>query len=269
MKIGLGTYALAWSIGVPGRVPENPMDIMGFLQFASNLGFELVQIADNLPLEHLSETELLEIKKQALHRGISLEIGTRGLTLENVRNHIRIAGILGAHLLRIVIDQKGYEPKLPEVHTMLRQIIPLLEQSNIRLAIENHDRFKAREFREIIDRAKSPLVGICLDSVNSIGADEGFETVFEILSPVTINFHLKDYTIKRKPHMMGFDISGTPAGQGILPIRNVVNMLETIGRCHSMILELWPAPEADIESTITKEHEWVRESARYLFEHFN
>jgi 3-oxoisoapionate decarboxylase len=269
MNIGLGTYALAWSIGVPGHIPEKPMDIMGFLDFASKNGFELVQIADNLPLTHFSEAELLDIKSQALHLNISLEIGTRGLTVDNVRNHIRIAGVLGAHLLRIVIDQKGYEPKLSELHAILRQIIPELELSNIRLAIENHDRFKAWEFREIVDQAYSSFVGICLDPVNSLGADEGFETVFEMLRPVTINFHLKDYTIRRKLHMMGFDIVGTPAGQGRLPIRHVVNMLESIGKCHSMILELWPPPEEDIESTIKKEHEWVQESARYLFEHFN
>ncbi|MDZ7604655.1 MAG: TIM barrel protein [Cyclobacteriaceae bacterium] len=103
---------------------------------------------------------------------------------------------------------------MSEIHAILRQIIPELEQSNIRLAIENHDRFKAREFREIIDKAYSSFVGICLDPANSLGADEGFETVFETLRPVTINFHLKDYTIRRKPHMMGFDIVGTPAGQG-------------------------------------------------------
>ena len=269
MKIGLGTYALAWSIGVPGNMPEKPMDIFGLFQFAADNGFELVQIADNMPLTQLSESQLMEIKTQALHHGISLEIGTRGLTVENVKKHLWIAGNLGAHLLRIVIDQKDYEPKLAEIHDVMRQIVPLLEQSNIRLAIENHDRFKAREFREIVDQAYSPLVGICLDSVNSIGADEGFETVFEILGPMAINFHLKDYLIQRKTHMMGFDVIGAPAGQGMLPLRHVVNMLESIGRCHSMILELWPAPEVDIESTIKKEQEWVRESARYLFEHFN
>ncbi|MDZ7608599.1 MAG: sugar phosphate isomerase/epimerase family protein [Cyclobacteriaceae bacterium] len=269
MNIGLGTYALAWSIGVPSNMPEKPMDIFGFLQFAANHGFELVQIADNLPLIHFSKAELQDIKSHASHHNITIEVGTRGLMVENIIEHIRIARALGAHLLRIVIDQQGYEPKLSEIHAILRQVIPELEQSNIRLAIENHDRFKAREFREIIDQAYSSFVGICLDPANSLGADEGFETVFEMLRPVTINFHLKDYTIRRKPHMMGFDIVGTPAGQGRLPIRHVVNMLESIGRCHSMILELWPPPEADIESTIKKEHEWVQESARYLFEHFN
>lgn len=269
MKIGLGSYALAWSIGVPGHMPEKPMDIQGFLHSAFQHGFELVQIADNLPLTSLSEQELVVIKNQALHQGISLELGSRGLTVDNVKEHIRIAKVLGAHLLRIVIDQKGYEPKLAEIHATLSQIIPLLEKANIRLAIENHDRLKAREFREIVDTANSSFIGICLDSVNSIGADEGFEAVFEILGPVTINFHLKDYVIRRKPHMMGFDIIGTPAGQGMLPVRQVVNKLESYGRCHSMILELWPSPEPDIMLTIKKEQQWVQDSARFLFEHFN
>ena len=43
MKLGIGTYAYAWSIGtVTGEAPAKPMDAKG-------LGVELVQIADNLP----------------------------------------------------------------------------------------------------------------------------------------------------------------------------------------------------------------------------
>ncbi len=121
MKIGLGTYALAWSIGVPGHMPENPMDVFGFLEFAHKYGFPLVQIADNLPLTKYTDVELKSIKSRADELGIAIEVGTRGLTVENVRHHLHIATTLGASLLRIVIDQKGYEPTMPEIHRLIKQ----------------------------------------------------------------------------------------------------------------------------------------------------
>jgi len=36
-----------------------------------------------------------------------------------------------------------------------------LEQANVCLAIENHDRFTADQFREIATRLDSPYVGFC------------------------------------------------------------------------------------------------------------
>lgn len=268
MKIGLGTYALAWSIGVPGNLPEKPMDIYEFLDFAHRHGFNLVQIADNLPLHHFSHKALTDIKNYADAKGLSFEVGTRGMTPDNLNRYLDIAEALDSPILRVVIDQQGFEPNLPEIHEIIRNCIPELGKKNISLAIENHDRFKAAEFVEMIDKAASPWVGICLDAVNSIGADEGFETVFSTLAPHTINFHLKDYTIRRKPHMMGFDITGVPAGSGRLDMEHIYATLTKYGKCQSLILELWPEPEDNIASTIKKEQEWVRQSARFLVQKF-
>ena len=266
MKIGLGTYALAWSIGVPGFRPANPMDVYGFMQFAHDHGFNLVQIADNLPLHRFKAEELMDIVTTAKKLGIEIEVGTRGLTIENVEQYLKISATLNSSLLRIVIDQGNHQPSIDEIHSLIQELIPLLEQHNISLAIENHDRLKASEFKEIVEKANSKYIGICLDSVNSIGADEGFEYVFKTLAPYTINVHLKDYSIKRKSHMMGFDIEGVTAGEGRLPVINLINTLQKYGNCHSLILELWPPLEVDLEKTILKEQDWVKKSAQYLFD---
>lgn len=264
MKIGIGTYALAWSIGVPGHKPPAPMDIYGFLEFASQQGFVVVQIADNLPLHLYSRDELKKIRDKLKALNIVLEVGTRGLMRENLDRYLEISSFFGSELLRVVIDTKNFTPSIEEINTIIRDLLPEIKERNIRLAIENHDRLKAKEFRDIILEADSPYVGICLDSVNSIGADEGFETVFNILAPYTINLHLKDYVIRRKSHMMGFDIYGTPAGSGMMPVKQVLATLQKFGQAKSVILELWPPPEASLKETILKEQEWVSESLRYL-----
>jgi sugar phosphate isomerase/epimerase len=100
---------------------------------------------------------------------------------------------LHSPILRMVIDGAGFEPDIASIIQNINELLPELKSRKIRLAIENHDRLKACEFEQIIQAINSEWVGICLDSVNSMGAGEGFETVAEILIPYTINLHLKDF----------------------------------------------------------------------------
>lgn len=64
----------------------------------------------------------------------------------------------------------------------------------------------------------SDWVGICLDTVNSLGAAEGIGVVVETLGPSVVNLHLKDFVVLRAAHMMGFSIEGRPAGRGQLDV---------------------------------------------------
>lgn len=264
MRFGVGTYAFAWSIGVPGNRPEEPMTVFQFLEKAKTLGADCVQIADNLPLDHYSPTELKQVKEKAQEFGLAIEIGARGLRPENIKKHLELADFFNSPILRMVIDADGYEPEVPEIIDLINSFLPAFRTKNIKLAIENHDRLKAAEFLEIIKKTDEKQVGICLDSVNSIGADEGFAEVARLLLPYTINLHVKDYSIKRLSHNMGFSITGTPTGLGMLPLHWLIEELDKIGNCQSAIMELWPAPENHIQETIDKEQAWAKESAEYL-----
>lgn len=264
MLLGLSSYTYTWSIGVPGSLPENPMSVCGLLERAEAKGIDLVQIADNLPLENLSEDELDLIHDYSEAKNISLEIGGKGLTPEHTMKCLDIAERINSPLLRMVIDNQDFEPSIPEIKIIIRDLLPEFRKKRIKLAIENHDRLKAREFEDIIQSIGSEWVGICLDSVNSMGAGEGFETVAEILIPYTINLHIKDFTIFRVRHKMGFIIEGRPAGKGMLNIPDLISRTSQTGLCQSAILELWTPPEQAIEATIKKEGKWADESIEYL-----
>jgi sugar phosphate isomerase/epimerase len=264
MKIGLSSYTYTWAVGVPGSMPGNTLSPIDLVDKAASYNLGLIQIADNLPLEMLSEQQKDELRKYAERKGISIEMGGRGLTPEHTMNCLNTAKHLNSSILRMVIDARGFEPDLQTIISIIRELIPELNSRNIRLAIENHDRLKAREFEKIILAAGSDMVGICLDSVNSMGAGEGFETVSEILLPYTINLHIKDFTIQRVPHKMGLIIGGAPAGKGMLNIAGLINKLAATKRCQSAILELWTPPENTIEATILKEEQWADESIKYL-----
>jgi len=264
MQLGISSYTYTWAVGVAGSMPEKPLTAIGLINKASETGLGLVQIADNLPLENLSRDELLSLKEYASGKGVSVERGARGLTPVHTMKCLDTAALLGSPILRMVIDSPGFEPDLQTIISIIRELLPEFRARNIRLAIENHDRLKAREFEKIITDSGSDLAGICLDSVNSMGAGEGFETVSEILIPYTINLHIKDFTIFRASHKMGITIEGRPAGKGMLYIPGLINRINSFRRCNSAILELWTPPAESIEATIKKEESWAEESINYL-----
>lgn len=264
MRPGLSSYTYTWAVGVPGSMPGVPLSAAGLIGKAADSGWDLVQIADNLPLEKLPDEEITALAEYARGRKVDIEMGSRGLDPEHTLRCLDVAVLLDSPLLRMVIDSPGYTPDIKSVSDLVRDLVPELRSRGIQLAIENHDRFKARDFEYLINRAGSEWVGICLDSVNSLGAGEGFETVAELLVPYTINLHLKDFTIFRVPHKMGFVVEGRPAGQGMLDIPGLTGTLEATGKCKSAILELWTAPEASIDNTIRKEEQWAMESIDYL-----
>jgi sugar phosphate isomerase/epimerase len=264
MQLGISSYTYTWAVGVPGSMPLNAMSAFDLVDKAFHFGLRVVQIADNLPLESLSFQQLSDLSEYALNKQVTIEMGGKGLTHEHTIKCLDAAELLHSSILRMVIDGPGYQPDLNSVITNVQQLVPELKSRNIKLAIENHDRFKAREFEKIILSAGNEWVGICLDSVNSMGAGEGFETVSDILMPYTLNLHLKDFSIKRVSHKMGLIIEGKPAGSGMLKISDVVSRLSVMNRCQSAILELWTPPELSIEATVIKEDKWANESIEFL-----
>jgi sugar phosphate isomerase/epimerase len=262
MQPGISSYTYTWAIGVPGQEPENPMTIFQLIEKAAEFGIPVVQVADNLPLDKFSETELLKIRNFSDDLNVKIEVGSRKMTLENLERYIEIAAFFESPIVRFVIDGPGFEPELQEVHQTIKKAVPLLEQYKIVLAIENHDRFKAAEFAEMVEESASGYVGICLDSVNSMGAGEGLETVIEKLAPLTVNLHVKEFSVKRVSHKMGFVIEGCPLGEGMLPVAEMIQKVSP--HCHSAILEQWTPPKTTIEKTIEKEARWAEQSIRYL-----
>jgi len=264
MRLGIGSYTYGWAVGVPGSEPETPLTPDGLIQRAARLGVRVVQVCDNLPLDKLGEVALASLANQAQREQVCIEVGTRGIAPQHLRTHLQLARRLGSPILRTVIDAAQHRPATHEVVRLLSEVLPEFEQSGVTLALENHDRFTARELADIIMALGSQQVGICLDTVNSFGAREGPEVVADTLAPFTVNLHVKDFTVRRVDHQMGFVVEGRPAGQGRLDVPWLLRKLSAAGRDPNAILELWTPPEEALGDTIAKERRWAEESVTYL-----
>lgn len=267
MKLGIGSYTFTWAIGVPGRLIEDDspaMDVFGLLDRAIKLGVDVVQVADNLPLHALTEIQLRAFGRRADEAGVAIEVGTRGVGRDHLLRYLELAVRLRSPILRIVVDTDTHRPSVDDAVRAISDVTPEFEHADVRIAIENHDRFRVTELVQVVNRVGSEHVGICLDTVNSLGALEGPEVVVEGLAPLAIGLHVKDFEIRRASHMMGFHVEGTPAGRGRLDVSDVLSRISAAGRNPNAILELWTPPEPTLRATVAKEDAWAVESIEYL-----
>jgi len=264
MRLGISSFTYTWAVGVPGHPPERPMDVPGLIDRAQSLGVHVLQIADNLPLHRLSPAQLDGLERLAAELKLALEVGTRGIAPPHLRTYLSLARQLKSPILRVVIDTTDHRPGEDEIVALLREVVPEFEQAGVCLAIENHDRFKARALARVIARVASDCVGICLDTANSLGAQEGPEAVLDALGPLVVNLHVKDIAIFRASHQMGFRVEGRPAGQGQLNVPWLLQVLRDLGRDVNAIVELWTPPEETLTATIAKESAWADASVAYL-----
>jgi sugar phosphate isomerase/epimerase len=265
MRLGVSSYTFVWAAGVPGYPPPpQPLTVEGLLQKAADLGVRVVQIADNLPLDRLSDAELNALAADARRRGIDLEVGTRGIDPDHLRTYLRLAVRLGSPLVRVVLDTDTSRPSPADAVAALRDVLPEYARADVCLAIENHDRFPAATLAEMIERLGGRHIGICLDTANSIGCGEGLETVVRVLGRWVVNLHVKDFRAERLPHKKGFVVEGCPAGQGLVNVPWLLAELQARGRDVNAIVELWPPPAATPAESVAREDDWAAESVRYL-----
>jgi hypothetical protein len=264
MKLGVSSFTFPWAIG--GIESEHPVVMSAFdlLEKARELRADVLQIADNLPIGHLADEELHRLRATADGYQIAIEVGTRGIRSENLQRFLTIAQILGSPILRVVIDSKGHEPSINEICDLLKPFAEKFKTAQIKLAIENHDRLTCAEFNEIIDRVGSDWVGICLDTVNSLGAVEAPNTVIPALAPRAINVHMKDFEIVRTNGQMGFTVRGTALGQGRLNVAEVIAAVGGPSREITSVIELWTPRQESYSATVELEDSWASESVAFL-----
>lgn len=261
MQLALSSYTFPWAVGVPGFPPRDPLSAFGLIDIAAMAGIDLVQVADNLPLQDWDERAIDELAAHAASCGVRLELATRGIG-PHLNRYVELASRFGAPFVRVVIDQGVDEPDPDEAAVRLEKFAPTFRAAGVTLAIENHDRFTVAELAALVRRL-GDWAGICLDTVNSMGSLETPDVVIGGLAPLSVALHLKDFVIRRHPHQMGFEIIGAPAGDGLLDVPAVVAACARFG-VRTAALELWTPPAADVEETIRIERSWAERSLKYL-----
>lgn len=254
MRLGIGSYTFGWAVG------ERKLGAREIIALARDWHIAVVQLCNNLPAETFEGDRLCELIATAKEAKVAIEFGTQGSQPDHLRKMIGVARQLGSPILRVVVDSAGDHPSCEQVVARIREVLPDLGANGVILAIENHDRFPSESLEWIVSQFPRDLVGICLDTVNSMGVPEGPRHVVHTLAPYTVNLHLKDFIIARVPSMQGFTVEGRPSGDGMLNIPWLIEELGKHGRTQSAIIEVWTTPKATMDETIAAEMEAARRS---------
>jgi 3-oxoisoapionate decarboxylase len=264
-RIGIGSWTYPWAGGtVRNCRPEKPMTPSGLVRQAAELGVKVVQIVDNLPLDELRITELKDLRKLSQDYGIELQVGTRGVDSAHLLKYLEIALQLDARLIRTMERSQGRPADISVIEKNISLVLPEFVQAGVSIALENYEAYSTSDLARLINTIKNPNLGICLDVVNSLGALESIDQILDNLAALTINLHLKDFTIERLDHLMGFAFLGRPVGQGRLPLEQIFKRLAQFHRRPDLIIELWTPFTKTLEETLALERAWANESLHYL-----
>lgn len=255
LRLGIGSWTLPWAIGAAEK--KNSITAEDLILYAKEKGVGIVQICDNVDLLSYSDEKLENLYKLAVDNSIELQLGCKGISYEILKDYLRIAKMLKVNMIRTLTDNGDDQPVLETVIRRLSAVKKDFEDAGVVLAIENHDRFTAKEYKTIMQRVNSDYIGICFDTANSIAQLEDYDTCFRYMKDYIKNFHIKEFKISRIKGKMGFLVVGAPLGQGGLEVKRIIDDLKALGRDIDVILEQWPPFEQDEKKTVALEKSWA------------
>ena len=262
MKLGLGSYSYRWSIGHKDRTPSSPITCIELLGITSKLDLDVLQIADNMPVHNIETQTLDQLYRTAQKQGINLEIGMQSFSTESIKLYLDIAQRLDARILRIALDGNDVGTSDDIIAKEFKNILPIAEKINCKIAIENHFAFPSDRMANIIKLVDEEYLGACLDVANSICAGEWPDETIDCLKDYTINLHIKDYQFSIDPYGVGFSIEGVPLGKGLTNVAGLLSKFRD--KDISVIYEHWLPWPGNFEDARKNEDIWTIESIAYL-----
>jgi sugar phosphate isomerase/epimerase len=269
MRLGISSYSYPWAVGVGDVQPKAPLNALHLIERAARLRVRVLQLADGLALHMLSAREIDAIAEAASRAGLTLEVGTRATDRESLLPYVRIAQLLGASLLRVVMRTSQQQLSSDETVALVREVLPQAERFGVCLGIETHESLRAHALRDIMQAVDSPHLGVVYDTANSLGCSESAEHVLETLADHVVNYHVKDVRIRRIPSGFGFLVEGTVAGAGDLDLPALTARIQALTPRKAVpeinaIIEHWPPFDESIDKTVAIEERWTAESVRYM-----
>ena len=259
--IGLGSYAFFWQHS--DRV-ERPLTLVGAFEATRDLGVELFQICDHVPLETMSDGELRDAAAAARDLGLTVQLGTKGIGPDRLARFLRLAERFGGGLVRSMLHGPDSRPTLEEAEQLLRAALPDFESAGVVLALETYEQVATADLVGLVERIGSPHLGVCLDPANVVARLEHPRECVETAAAVTANVHVKDFAFARQDGWVGFTYSGAPMGEGLHDYAHLLDAVRPRQRGIDEIVEHWLPWQGDPETTIRTEREWTRATVEYL-----
>jgi len=257
MKVGIDSYCYHRFFGEvypQQRQPARRMTLEDFIDRAKVLGVDGVSLESCFIPRKDDAGYLDSVKARLDQHGFDrvyawghpdgLEGGRNTSELHALITALGHARRIGAPVMRIVGSSlafrfEDHQEQIARLVAQLGEAVKAAEDHGVKLAIENHIDFTAKEILQLIEEVDSPWLGLNFDTGNFARLLDDPIKGMELLARHTLATHIKDLRVNPQAAVDDwFFFSSTPVGQGFIDNQRLARLLKQAGYTGFLAMEL-------------------------------
>lgn len=231
MDIGLSTYTLRHAAGLWGYLPEGvePLSPEGYLRIVNSLDLEGAHFVDMRHFPTTTRGYLADLASLADDLDLYTDIGVQGTEPEALESALEVGNRLGSRVVSVGVGASRQTPGVDWTEVLatatarIAALVPMLEDTEIRLAVRCAGDLTSEEALRIVEAAGSELVGVCLDPVRSLLVLEPPCELATRLAHRAHSLELGDAIIEPRPD--GCLVTKTILGAGVIDNDGLIGVL--------------------------------------------
>lgn len=232
MGVVVHSYATRWNSKIESEKYPGFSNAIDLIEHCHTIGAGGVQVGVRDWTTDFAKKVRDRREKLGLYLEGSIGLPATSSDVANFEKEVISAKEAGAQVLRAVcLSGRRYETfkSLEEFQNFRKKSLitiqlaePVVRKHKIKLAIENHKDWRAKELVEILKQLNSEWIGVTLDFGNNVALMEEPMSVVETLVPYIFSTHVKDMGVDE--YAEGFLLSEVPLGEGILDLPKMFSL---------------------------------------------
>ena len=256
MKIGIDSYCYHRYFGevYPNQTPpDRMMTIEDFLDRAVELGADGVSL-ESCFLPRRDDAYLSELCGQLDELGLERVyawghpnglVGGKSLeAYDDMLDSLARARAVKARVMRVVGNSRRFrfdehDRQIERLSGLFTDAVKEAQSMGVRLAVENHQDFTFEELEVLIDNVDSPYLGLTFDSGNCLRILDDPVKGLERIADRVLATHIKDIRLQKGMSADSWQFFAcVPAGQGVVDLPRIIELLDRPGRCDMLTVEI-------------------------------
>jgi sugar phosphate isomerase/epimerase len=268
---GVASYSFPVSCGYAQRKDKsnlaNPMKAYALADLAAQHNLSSLEIPLDAMLPDLSHQTIDAFKAHLDAHHLKLLVDTGVVDVDNLTKLLPLAKRAGASVVRAVVSgilegnrnaisknsdmlssgwgraahgeakaaAPGWPEYLAEIRRRLIDLLPVLKDLNLVLALENHQDCTSDELLAFCE-IDPDHIGVTLDVVNPMAVCEEPYAFANKVGPHIRDIHIKDYTVRSTPQ--GYRLVRAAIGQGVIDWPRMLALLREVAPNAALHIEL-------------------------------
>jgi len=245
MKVGIDSYCyhrLFGEVYPQQSPPAKQMSLEDFVDRAKALGVDGVSLESCFVPRKADAGYLASVKDRLDGYGMDrvyawghpdgLEGGKNKKEFKAMIDSFAQAQGIGAKVMRVVGSSlmfrfEDHQQQIRRLVKMFKEAVKVAQDHGIKMAVENHIDFTAKEILQLLQEVGSPYLGLNFDTGNFARLLDDPVKGMEKLSPYVLATHIKDLKVNRNAAVDDwFFFSCTPVGDGFIDNLRLARLLK-------------------------------------------